>query len=254
MLFARADDVPPARRRRRGRPADRRRRSRGARLLVSGSAALPAAEHERIERLTGQRIVERYGMTETLMNASIARRRASAGRDRSAAARRRRGAAASTRRRRARASDDETIGEIARARPEPVPRLPQPARRDRRGVHADGWFRTGDLADARARRLHADRRPARDRPDQERRLQDRRRRDRGARCSSTRRSPRPRWPACPTTTSASGSCAWIVLRPARSRRRRRADRPRRAGAGAAQAPARRSLSSTRCRATRWARC
>src|SRR4051812_37715306 len=38
-----------------------------ARLLVSGSAPLPAAEHERLERLTGQRVVERYGMTETLM-------------------------------------------------------------------------------------------------------------------------------------------------------------------------------------------
>src|SRR4051794_32901896 len=38
-----------------------------ARLLVSGSAPLPAAEHERIARLTGQRVVERYGMTETLM-------------------------------------------------------------------------------------------------------------------------------------------------------------------------------------------
>jgi malonyl-CoA/methylmalonyl-CoA synthetase len=41
-----------------------------ARLLVSGSAALPAIEHERIARLTGQGIVERYGMTETLMIAS----------------------------------------------------------------------------------------------------------------------------------------------------------------------------------------
>src|SRR5262249_2591894 len=34
-----------------------------ARLLVSGSAALPAYEHARIERITGQKIVERYGMT-----------------------------------------------------------------------------------------------------------------------------------------------------------------------------------------------
>jgi malonyl-CoA/methylmalonyl-CoA synthetase len=42
-----------------------------ARLIVSGSAALPAAEHARIERLTGQRVVERYGMTETLMNTAI---------------------------------------------------------------------------------------------------------------------------------------------------------------------------------------
>ena len=41
-----------------------------ARVLVSGSAALPAVEHERITRLTGRRIVERYGMTETLMIAS----------------------------------------------------------------------------------------------------------------------------------------------------------------------------------------
>ncbi|MBS1880043.1 MAG: AMP-binding protein [Actinobacteria bacterium] len=38
-----------------------------ARLLVSGSAALPAAEHAALERLTGQRVVERYGMTETLI-------------------------------------------------------------------------------------------------------------------------------------------------------------------------------------------
>jgi malonyl-CoA/methylmalonyl-CoA synthetase len=42
-----------------------------ARLLVSGSAALPAIEHQRIARLTGQRIVERYGMTETLMNCGV---------------------------------------------------------------------------------------------------------------------------------------------------------------------------------------
>jgi malonyl-CoA/methylmalonyl-CoA synthetase len=43
----------------------------GARLLVSGSAALPAADHLRIEATTGQQIVERYGMTETLMNTAI---------------------------------------------------------------------------------------------------------------------------------------------------------------------------------------
>jgi malonyl-CoA/methylmalonyl-CoA synthetase len=42
-----------------------------ARLLVSGSAALPAADHERIEAATGQRIVERYGMTETLMICAV---------------------------------------------------------------------------------------------------------------------------------------------------------------------------------------
>lgn len=39
----------------------------GARLLVSGSAALPVHDHERIGAATGRRVVERYGMTETLM-------------------------------------------------------------------------------------------------------------------------------------------------------------------------------------------
>jgi malonyl-CoA/methylmalonyl-CoA synthetase len=42
-----------------------------ARLLVSGSAALPKFEHERIAQLTGRSVVERYGMTETLMNTSV---------------------------------------------------------------------------------------------------------------------------------------------------------------------------------------
>ncbi len=42
-----------------------------ARLLVSGSAALPASEHARLGRLTGRTVIERYGMTETLMNTAI---------------------------------------------------------------------------------------------------------------------------------------------------------------------------------------
>ena len=41
-----------------------------ARLLVSGSAALPAVLHERIRVLTGQWVLERYGMTETLLTCS----------------------------------------------------------------------------------------------------------------------------------------------------------------------------------------
>ncbi|MGW0712915.1 acyl-CoA synthetase [Streptomyces sp. NPDC002643] len=43
----------------------------GARLLVSGSAALPVHDHERIATATGRRVIERYGMTETLMNTSV---------------------------------------------------------------------------------------------------------------------------------------------------------------------------------------
>ncbi|MFH8450758.1 acyl-CoA synthetase [Streptomyces fungicidicus] len=43
----------------------------GARLLVSGSAALPVHDHERIAAATGRRVIERYGMTETLMNTAV---------------------------------------------------------------------------------------------------------------------------------------------------------------------------------------
>jgi len=42
-----------------------------ARLLVSGSAPLPARDWTRIERATGQRIIQRYGLTETLMNCAV---------------------------------------------------------------------------------------------------------------------------------------------------------------------------------------
>jgi malonyl-CoA/methylmalonyl-CoA synthetase len=47
-------------------PEDARRMGR-ARLLVSGSAALPVRENDRLAALFGQRVVERYGLTETLI-------------------------------------------------------------------------------------------------------------------------------------------------------------------------------------------
>jgi malonyl-CoA/methylmalonyl-CoA synthetase len=48
-------------------PALGRDTCRGVRLFVSGSAPLAAAVHARFEARTGHRILERYGMTETLM-------------------------------------------------------------------------------------------------------------------------------------------------------------------------------------------
>ncbi len=52
---------------------DRERWARGfgaMRLMISGSAALPAAIHQRWTGLTGQRLLERYGMTEIGMGLS----------------------------------------------------------------------------------------------------------------------------------------------------------------------------------------
>ena len=116
-----------------------------ARLLVSGSAPLPAPEFTRIEQFTGQQIVERYGLTETLMNTAVradSQRRpgyvgipvpgvevrlvADDGDD-------------------IEASDDETIGEVAVRGPNLFsgylnrPDATAEAMRD-------GWFFTGDLA------------------------------------------------------------------------------------------------------------
>ncbi|MFK7985826.1 MAG: AMP-binding protein [Sandaracinaceae bacterium] len=42
-----------------------------ARLLVSGSAGLPVREHKRIEALAGRGMLERYGLTETLINCGV---------------------------------------------------------------------------------------------------------------------------------------------------------------------------------------
>jgi malonyl-CoA/methylmalonyl-CoA synthetase len=116
-----------------------------ARLLVSGSAALPAREHERIERVTGQRIVERYGMTETLMNCSVRaagdRRPGYVGRPLAGIDVRlvdEQGAPIE-------ASDDETIGDVHVRGPNLFTGyLNRPDATT--ASFRDGWFATGDLA------------------------------------------------------------------------------------------------------------
>jgi malonyl-CoA/methylmalonyl-CoA synthetase len=128
--------------------ADDRRVADGlarARLLVSGSAALPAVEHKRIERLTGQQIVERYGMTETLMNTSIRasgeRRPGYVGPPLEGVDLRLVDDDGNT----LEASDDEAIGEITVRGPNLfLEYLNRPdATAD---AVRDGWFHTGDLA------------------------------------------------------------------------------------------------------------
>jgi malonyl-CoA/methylmalonyl-CoA synthetase len=118
---------------------------RSARLLVSGSAALPTPEFERIRRLTGREIVERYGMTETLMNLSV----------------RADGACRPGRvgvpvpgvdvrlldddGRESDAYDGETIGEVAVRGPNLFSKyLNRPDATA--AALSDGWFHTGDLA------------------------------------------------------------------------------------------------------------
>ncbi|MCP2165790.1 acyl-CoA synthetase [Goodfellowiella coeruleoviolacea] len=116
-----------------------------ARLLVSGSAALPATDHERIARVTGQRVVERYGMTETLMNVSVRasgdRRPGTVGLPLDGVQVRLVDDAGQT----IEASDDETVGEIVVRGPNLF--LGYLNRPDATAeAMRDGWFRTGDMA------------------------------------------------------------------------------------------------------------
>ncbi|MEH0422997.1 acyl-CoA synthetase [Streptomyces sp. B21-083] len=117
-----------------------------ARLLVSGSAALPVHDHERITAATGRRVVERYGMTETLMNTSVrADGEARAGtvgvplpgvelrlveED---------GAPIT-------AYDGETVGEIQVRGPNLFTEYLNRPDATAAAFTADGWFRTGDMA------------------------------------------------------------------------------------------------------------
>jgi malonyl-CoA/methylmalonyl-CoA synthetase len=118
---------------------------RRARLLVSGSAALAATDHQRIEQATGRRILERYGMTETLMNTAMrtggAHRPGYVGPPVDGVRLRLLDDDGNT----LDVSDDETFGEIAVAGPNLF--LGYRNRPDATAEAVrDGWFHTGDLA------------------------------------------------------------------------------------------------------------
>ncbi|WP_460065223.1 acyl-CoA synthetase [Streptomyces sp. YKOK-I1] len=118
----------------------------GARLLVSGSAALPVHDHERIAAATGRRVIERYGMTETLMNTAVrADGEARAGTvgvplpgvelrlvDEGGEA--------------VAAYDGETVGEIQVRGPNLFTEYLNRPDATAAAFTADGWFRTGDVA------------------------------------------------------------------------------------------------------------
>jgi len=116
----------------------------GARLLVSGSAALPAVDFDRIERATGQQVVERYGMTETLMNTAVRadgeRRPGRVGPPLDGVELRLLADDGSV----LETADDETIGEVAVRGPNLFTGyLNRPDATE--AAMRDGWFVTGDL-------------------------------------------------------------------------------------------------------------
>lgn len=122
---------------------DAARRLRGARLLVSGSAALPGPVFDALAELTGQAPVERYGMTETLIT-SAAR----------ADARRMRGSVGTALRGvHLRLVDDEgapvetgALGSVEVSGPTVFGGYLGRPDATASSFTPDGWFRTGDVA------------------------------------------------------------------------------------------------------------
>ncbi|MFK0280884.1 acyl-CoA synthetase [Streptomyces sp. NPDC090499] len=125
---------------------DLRKALAGARLLVSGSAALPVHDHERIASATGRRVIERYGMTETLMNTSVRTdgppRTGTVGTPLPGVEVRLVDEAgeAST------AYDGETVGELQVRGPNLFDEYLNRPESTAAAFAPDGWFRTGDMA------------------------------------------------------------------------------------------------------------
>ncbi|MFJ5560309.1 acyl-CoA synthetase [Streptomyces sp. NPDC093250] len=118
----------------------------GARLLVSGSAALPVHDHERIGAATGRRVIERYGMTETLMNTSVRAdgeaRPGTVGVPLPGVELRLVEEDGSP----VRSYDGETVGEIQVRGPNLFAEYLNRPDATAAAFTADGWFRTGDMA------------------------------------------------------------------------------------------------------------
>ncbi|MFO0601203.1 MAG: AMP-binding protein [Myxococcaceae bacterium] len=123
---------------------------RKARLLVSGSAALPQRDQQRLEALTGRRVLERYGLTETLINCALrvedAPAPGSVGRPVDGIELK----LVDDARRTLDAHDDATLGEIAVRGPNVFHGYLNRPDATAAVKDADGWFFTGDLACRRA--------------------------------------------------------------------------------------------------------
>lgn len=117
-----------------------------ARLLISGSAGLPVREHRRIEALTGRGVLERYGLTETLIDCAV---RAEQGPRPGYVGPPLRGVElrlVDEQRRPIEGLDDATLGEIAVRGPNVFAGYLNRPEATAQVIDADGWFYTGDLA------------------------------------------------------------------------------------------------------------
>jgi malonyl-CoA/methylmalonyl-CoA synthetase len=116
----------------------------GVRLFVSGSAPLLAETHQEFLRRTGHSILERYGMTETLMNTSNpydgARKAGSVGLPLPGVAVRVAGAAAV-----AAEPSADAVGALEIRGPNVFSGYWRDAEKTHGEFTADGWFKTGDL-------------------------------------------------------------------------------------------------------------
>ena len=116
------------------------------RLLISGSAGLPLREHQRIQRLTGRGVHERYGLTETLITCGVPASHAPTpgfvgpplpGVEL---------ALVDDMRRPIDAHDDETIGEVVVRSPSVFAGYLNRPDATAAVLDEEGWFYTGDLA------------------------------------------------------------------------------------------------------------
>ncbi|MCP9211282.1 acyl-CoA synthetase [Streptomyces cucumeris] len=128
------------------RDPDAARALSGARLLVSGSAPLPAPVFRELERLTGQRPVERYGMTETLITVST---RADGERRPGSV-----GVPLPGIRTRIAAEEGAAIGELQLTGPTLFDGYLGRPEATSGAYTEDGWFRTGDIATVEADGFH----------------------------------------------------------------------------------------------------
>jgi malonyl-CoA/methylmalonyl-CoA synthetase len=118
---------------------------RDARLLISGSAGLPVREHRRMEEITGRRVIERYGLTETLINTAVrhdAPRPGYVGPPVPGVELR----LVDDQRQPMSARDDATIGEVAVRGPSVFAGYLDDPEATAKVLDEEGWFYTGDLA------------------------------------------------------------------------------------------------------------